>query len=91
MAPGKRRRDTSWLPTVVPTVQVLVDRGDASTACHSTTAIAADTPPYEGTLEGLSTSSIAILTPGQLSGPNLPHKAMHRTERATDDEVEVIG
>ena len=30
MAPGKRRRDTSWLPTVVPTVQALVDRGDAT-------------------------------------------------------------
>ena len=30
MAPDKRRRDTSWLPTVVPTVQALVDRGDAT-------------------------------------------------------------
>jgi hypothetical protein len=30
MAPEKRRRDTSWLPTVVPTVQALVDRGEAT-------------------------------------------------------------
>ena len=30
MASGKQRRDTSWLPTVVPTVQALVDRGDAT-------------------------------------------------------------
>jgi hypothetical protein len=30
MAPGKRRRDTSWLPTVVPTVEGLVDRGEAT-------------------------------------------------------------
>src|SRR6266567_4462409 len=30
MAPGKRRRDTSWLPTVVPTVEALVDRGEAT-------------------------------------------------------------
>lgn len=30
MAPGKRRRDTSWLPTVVPTIQALVDRGEAT-------------------------------------------------------------
>lgn len=30
MAPVKRRRDTSWLPTVVPTVQTLVDRGEAT-------------------------------------------------------------
>ena len=30
MAPGKRRRASSWLPTVVPTVQALVDRGEAT-------------------------------------------------------------
>ena len=30
MAPGQRRRDTSWLPTVGPTVQALVDRGEAT-------------------------------------------------------------
>lgn len=30
MPPRKRRPDTSWLPTVVPTVEALVDRGEAT-------------------------------------------------------------
>jgi hypothetical protein len=30
MAPGQRRRDPSWLPTVVPTVEALVDHGEAT-------------------------------------------------------------
>jgi hypothetical protein len=30
MAPGKRRRDPSSLPTAVPTVQAVVDRGEAT-------------------------------------------------------------
>jgi hypothetical protein len=42
MAPGKRRRDTSWLPTVVPTVEALVDRGNRW-----------DPLPNEGTLDEL--------------------------------------
>jgi hypothetical protein len=31
MAPAHRRPDTSWLVTVVPTVQALLDRGEATT------------------------------------------------------------
>jgi hypothetical protein len=30
MAPTRRRPDTSWLPTVVPTVQALLDQGEAT-------------------------------------------------------------
>src|SRR5215831_5948492 len=30
MPPAKRRPDTSWLPTVVPTVQGLLDHGEAT-------------------------------------------------------------
>ena len=30
MPPAKRRADTSWLPTVVPTVQALLDQGEAT-------------------------------------------------------------
>src|SRR4030095_1921441 len=30
MPPAKRRPDTSWLPTVVPTVQSLLDHGEAT-------------------------------------------------------------
>jgi hypothetical protein len=30
MAPGKQPQDTSWLPTVVPTVQALLNRCDAT-------------------------------------------------------------
>jgi len=30
MPPAKRRLDTSWLPTVVPTIQTLLDQGDAT-------------------------------------------------------------
>jgi hypothetical protein len=30
MAPAKRRPDTSWLPTVVPTLQSLLDHGEAT-------------------------------------------------------------
>lgn len=30
MPPAKRRLDTSWLPTVVPTIQALLDQGEAT-------------------------------------------------------------
>ena len=30
MPPARRRPDTSWLPTVVPTVQTLLDQGEAT-------------------------------------------------------------
>jgi len=30
MPPARRRPDTSWLPTVVPTVQALLDQGEAT-------------------------------------------------------------
>ncbi len=30
MAPARRRPDTSWLPTVVPTIQALLDQGEAT-------------------------------------------------------------
>ncbi len=30
MPTGRRRPDISWLPTVVPTIQALLDRGDAT-------------------------------------------------------------
>jgi hypothetical protein len=30
MPPAKRRPDTSWLPTVVPTVQNLLDQGEST-------------------------------------------------------------
>ena len=30
MPPAKRRSDTSWLPTVVPTVQHLLDQGETT-------------------------------------------------------------
>ena len=30
MPPTRRRPDASWLPTVVPTIQVLLDQGDAT-------------------------------------------------------------
>jgi hypothetical protein len=31
MVPARRRAETSWLATVVPTVQALLDRGEATT------------------------------------------------------------
>lgn len=30
MPPRKRRPDTSWLPTVVPTIEALLERGEAT-------------------------------------------------------------
>jgi hypothetical protein len=30
MSPARRRPDTSWLPTVVPTIQELLDQGEAT-------------------------------------------------------------
>jgi len=30
MPPARRRPDTSWLPTMVPTVQTLLDQGEAT-------------------------------------------------------------
>jgi len=30
MPPARRRPDTSWLPTVVPTIQSLLDQGEAT-------------------------------------------------------------
>src|SRR4029453_11770536 len=36
MSPAKRRPDVSWLPVLLPNVQVLLDQGQATRGCTAT-------------------------------------------------------